>query len=299
MDDRMKYQKAMREVEDNLRKWDVIRYQFNNYENGDNNIIGISPEFINQPIYRYTSFDYLYEMFSRKKNVLVKPSVWHDPFERLLTEVDYLEIRNNERTVSLSDITDNVYGQCWSLSGIERDFLWSRCKKNERQINVRIETTIAKLFLSLWKGTKECNEQKLCSQCTNICGALHGAYISKIEYHSLEKIREEISNLKLELLLTSNGKGLVELRTIKPDSFDYEEEVRLLYRNNKAPSSNSVAHLFEYEFEPTDVLNSVLLEPNLSAYDCQNCVNKLNALGFYDVKKSDLYKMEKIVLNID
>ena len=76
----------------------------------ENNIINIKN--LDIPIYRIFSFKRFEELITGKQLVLVKPSMWDDPYENFIlkTEVDC----GHGEIASLEDLNRTWYGQCWT-----------------------------------------------------------------------------------------------------------------------------------------------------------------------------------------
>ncbi len=91
-------------------------------------------------IYKIIPLDRLFELFTKRKNVLVHPRKWFDPFEKFIGKIVPLNYENN------------FYGQCWTLQKAS-DAMW-RIYSPERIYypkweSVRIRTTAIKLIDSL------------------------------------------------------------------------------------------------------------------------------------------------------
>ena len=53
----------------------------------------------------------LYQMFDERENVLVKPSMWDDPFENFILDA---RTRASDGKLRHFGFRDRVYGQCWT-----------------------------------------------------------------------------------------------------------------------------------------------------------------------------------------
>jgi hypothetical protein len=65
------------------------------------------------PLWRVFKLDFLVALFRTKKNILVKPAKWEDPFENLLGNC-FGGIRSSGITIRLRAIYGAFYGQCWT-----------------------------------------------------------------------------------------------------------------------------------------------------------------------------------------
>lgn len=112
--------------------------------------ISRAPEEIRtKPIFRIYPIDRLVELFTEKKNTLVKPSMWEDPYENPLFRKTF-EAPNG--TLGCNDVTKNFFAQCWSLHA-QTDAMWRIYSPNNSGVKVR--TTIEKLFNSLVEKAPE------------------------------------------------------------------------------------------------------------------------------------------------
>ena len=111
---------------------------------GYRNYINISAEEKGKNIYRVIPVCWLLELFKTKKNTLLKPALWDDPFENFILKG--LGRLSNGKTASLG-MRDLLYGQCWTLRR-ESDAMW-RIYSSDKN-GVKIRTTIKKLFESLY-----------------------------------------------------------------------------------------------------------------------------------------------------
>lgn len=297
----MDFREALLDTAAQMNKWACLSTEFNNSDSGDTNLVGFTPNEIETKVYRYTTLARLKQMIVDRENVLVKPEIWSDPFEKLLTNTDYLDVTYQNVNVITSEVTDNIYGQCWTMSNIERDYLWElRANRDEDEVGVRIETTLRKLFLSLWLSLRKCTNNQICADCPDPCRAPIEAYIGKVEYKPKDQVKVYLESMQFSDFLIPSGHGLAYLRFIKPAEFDYEEEVRLLYRHVKDSSQRLYidAKLAKYPIEPSELINEVVLDPRLSDIEFQNAKSELNRIGYTNVRHSDLYQMRKVSLQL-
>ena len=297
----MDFSEALLDTAAEMNKWACISTEFNNADSGDTNIVGITPIDIETKVYRYTTLSRLQQMIVDRENVLVKPELWNDPFEKLLTNTDYLDVTYQNSNVITSEVTDNIYGQCWTVSNIERDYLWTlRANRDKDEVGVRIETTLRKLFLSLWLSLRKCANNQICANCDDPCRAPIEAYIGRVDYKPKDSVKAYLESMQFSDFLIPSGHGLAYLRFIKPVEFDYEEEVRLLYRHVKDSSQRLYldAKLARYPIEPLDLINEVVIDPRLSDTEFQKEKYGLNRIGYTNVRHSDLYQMRKVSLQL-
>ena len=110
-------------------------------------LINLTKAHLGKPIYRVFTLERLLAACTTKRNTLVKPKKWDDPFENfVLTQA----IKVNPSHPSIG-VKDRFYGQCWSFER-ESDAMWRIYSPGKEGVKVR--TTIGKLFASL-NGAKE------------------------------------------------------------------------------------------------------------------------------------------------
>lgn len=201
------------------------------------------PELLATPIYRIYQIRHIVELFLNHRNSLFRPSIWDDPHEDPLMKAT-ITIARQKGTLN---VTKNFFGQCWSLHE-ESDDMWQIYSPNN--CGVKVCTTIGKLHDSIQNKTKVDGE----------------VFIGQIEY----KKQPEILNI-LRRILNSTSRDESDLAfsfLFKDESFEFEKEIRLLF----VPKINPVEDRFEYDFNPFDVFDQIMLDPRLD--DCASDVIK-------------------------
>ncbi len=102
---------------------------------------------LKQHVYRTISYERLIELFTSKKNTLVKPNLWEDTFENFILKSKLI----NEIGEQIEyDVHERMYGQCWTLEE-SSDAMWRIYSPDKS--GIRIRTTIEKLLDSLCLAT--------------------------------------------------------------------------------------------------------------------------------------------------
>lgn len=205
-------------------------------------------------------------MFSSRRNTLLNPSKWDDPYENLFlnSKVEYIN------GVSLqSELGKSIFSQCWSFTK-ESDAMW-RIYSHDNNA-VKISTTPRKLFSSLF----------------NIDNNIQKVFVGKVKY---------IKSLDLQSLYDTNAKnwvfeegGLGICRTLlyKRYPFKHENEVRLIYNT----FINAEKHILKYDFNPHILIDSIVFDPRLDYPLFKERKVRLKELGFKKtIIKSNLYKL--------
>lgn len=215
----------------------------------------------NTPIFRIYPIDRLVELFTEKKNTLVKPSMWADPYENPLFRKTF-EAPNG--TLGCNNVTKNFFAQCWSLHA-QTDAMWRIYSPNNGGVKVR--TTIEKLFNSLVEKAPEKGR----------------VFIGKVEYKKKEKYEESI---KKTMSIGAQEPDLARSLLIKRYEFSHEREIRLLYDHNRDIKDETYA----YEFDPLEVIDQIMFDPRLQESMVEVYKNFFKKQGFQKImKKSELY----------
>jgi hypothetical protein len=254
-----------------------------NLEFKPKNILNLSGISLDKPIYRVYPIERLVQMFIEKKNTLVKPKMWDDPFENFFLTQTFIPYGE------FGDFRDSFYGQCWTLNSKESDALWRIYSHNKN--GVRIKTTIYKLFYSFYNPKDSF--------------ASVSQFIGKIKYYPEKTIKNDyekefenihsdpqvITNLAIQSLLT------------KRIEFKHENEVRLLYTDSDIYNRKEYLKkdIYQYRFEPLNIVDEILFDPRFDNTLYNIFKEKMVTLGFNvnKIKKSKLYQFPKLKLILD
>jgi hypothetical protein len=178
----------------------------------DRNIIRIDKANLDEPIFRVFPKNWLIDALTKKKNALVKPELWDDPFENFIFKQTAETI--DGRTVLFETIRENYYGQCWTLNEAETDALWRIYSPNKD--GFRVKTTIRKIFDAFYDPMHD--------------KAMISFFIGRILYEDESEIKRNFEEPKFftNLILDSSAKGQVETLLIKRNEFKHENELRLI-----------------------------------------------------------------------
>ena len=249
------------------------------------NIIRISEEELDNPIYRVFSKRWLISALEKKSNSLVKPHLWDDPFENFIFRSS--AITTDDIDVDFGNIRNNFFGQCWTFSTEETDALWRIYSPNKD--GFRVKTTIRKIFDAFYDPKHK--------------WAMIAFYIGRIDYQPESVIKEYFEtreNLRSHIF-DSSGNGQVETLLIKRMEFKHENELRLIFSTHPNwydTNQNS------YEF-PIDInlhFEEILADPRMDDSDSSNysnSVKEIRALGYTNpIEKSKLYQIPNLNLRL-
>ncbi len=215
------------------------------------------PEDRDRPVYRIASLGRLYELFAEKKNVLVKPEAWDDPYENLRSRLKQ------------STGTSTCYGQCWTLHTAS-DAMWRIyspiTNKDPRQHAVRIRSTIRCLFESLRES----------------CGPTQSAFVGKVRYLRTPALMEHVKRRAN----SSKPSTVADSLLVKRPAFRHEREVRLLLVSPRPGKP-----LFSYSLDPHTFVSQIMLDPRLDRSQADQLKEEIRSRTRFAglVKRSLLY----------
>lgn len=91
-------------------------------------------------IYKILKQKYFFELFEDRKNALLAPRKWQDPFENVVLNA---EVRNAAGERGNFFFHEDVYGQCWSRHTAS-DAMWQIY--SDKKDAVRVRTTVGQLI---------------------------------------------------------------------------------------------------------------------------------------------------------
>ncbi|RZB31574.1 MAG: hypothetical protein SRB2_04543 [Desulfobacteraceae bacterium Eth-SRB2] len=235
------------------------------------NYINIDQQDYGKKIFRILSIDRLIEMFEKKKNVLVKPDLWDDPFENFILNIP---VKDKTGKGSKSILRKRGYGQCWTLN-VESDAMWRIYSPDKN--GVKIQTTIRKLFRSL------CSAQK--SYASISC------YIGKVKYYPKKDIEKLISDRIAGRKQFNGSIGQARSLLFKRLAFKHENEIRLIFLD---PHNKSNSNVYLYPCEPLAVIDRITFDPRMNQRLYKIFKKYLKGIGFQGtLVQSNLYRPPK------
>ena len=214
---------------------------------------------LDAPLYRIYQLWFFEEAIRVKNLVLVPPERWEDPWELLPWRMAIT--RKSVKTILEKHIRP-VYAQCWSATR-ESDTLtraYSRVSKDPhhkrniliREEGVKVKTTSRKLIDAIIKSNQTFRKDSF--------------YLGQVNYESSDKIKQYIAdtiNQKGERALCE-GIELAKLMLFKRPAFQYEDECRLLYiEDRNIPYQN----IIQLSIEPNEVFDEVTFDPRLEKFE--------------------------------
>lgn len=248
----------------------------------ENYFFGLKPT---ANIYRYTTVERLMEMIHEQKLVLVKPSLWEDPFENILSKVIYNDGKDD---ISLSGITDTYYAQCWTKSK-ECDGLWKNYTNMNSSPNdgVKITTQAHKLY----RYVSKCDNDRFCDINT---------FIGNVNYDSDKSILAFFKSINIDWITDPSGKNPTKTLYLKRNEFKYENEVRVVKIVDEHSRALHDSKLHSVQIDPFHFISSIVFSPMMDDEIYLRHRNNLLKMGFDEKKisKSTLYKSFSDIIRI-
>lgn len=216
------------------------------------------------------------------------PSTWEDAFERRFIDVLY---KDNNGGLNIFPLKGRIFCTCFSLTRV-CEAQWKVYSKNPNNICIKVNR--GALLDELTKYLQANTNDEI--------------YIGRVEYQETRMIKGSLSKnplFKKTGFSFSNQASLVKLLTLKRNAFLYEDELRIFIIK---PQNSNTNHLkgveFHYQCKPTDLVESIMLNPSFKDKSLEQRLAEDTANGGYGftpfvnskgnmkrrVYKSQLYK---------
>jgi hypothetical protein len=225
-----------------------------------------------QSLWRVFPAERALQLFREKKNVLVVPSKWDDPFENFLARC-IVPIGDNH-FASLDALTSRFYGQCWCYIEEETDATW-RIYVPEKRRGIRIRVRAGTLFDTVYSPSDTASGTS--------------CFLGKVEYKSEADLLNWLLNLNVQKeLLMSDNVSIAKTLLVKRSQFRHENETRLLY--DLPARKNNGNKIIKFHCDPSTLVQHVLLDPRWSEEEAQLMEQQLRSLGYHGpIEQSSLY----------
>lgn len=204
------------------------------------NALFLNEKNLDRSVYRIISEARLFELFDKQKNVLVRPSMWDDPFENFILNST---VRTSDGELGDFGFRNDLFGQCWTFQKAS-DAMW-RIYSSEKR-GVRIRSTPRKLLASLSAELGDC--------------ATSQAFVGKVRYLPDAKLRQFARDIFRGGL---NAENVVSTLLVKRPAFEHEREIRLAYFD----SAHSTSDLYAYRIDAHQLIDQMMTDPRLTADD--------------------------------
>lgn len=260
-----------------------------------NNTINLKEKDLDLNIYRIYPLSRFMDLMKSQTNVLVKTSLWEDPFENFI-----LNSTGKLPTGELFTISsrDEYFGQCWSWKR-ESDAMWriySQHIKNPKtqklivdNIGIKVKSTVRNVFEPLFSIQK--------NHIYPPNGKLYNlsAFIGKVQYLSKEKLVDLLQENASDLIFDQLGKGQASTLMLKRLAFTHEKEIRVVYHNHNC---NPTDKIYSYPIEPNICFEEIVIDPRIPKDVYLEIKTKIQKAGFKNkIIQSGLYKLEEFTFN--
>ena len=222
-------------------------------------------------IYRIFPQMRFFSLFEEKKNTLLKPKKWNDPFENVFLNSSVM-LPSGE--VAQFGFHDDVFGQCWTLHTAS-DAMWQIYSKNEEGIRVR--TTVGKLIDSM----RAAHGMKADVSC----------FIGRVRYQTDSQLKQFGKSMFAE---HSGAEAIAQSLLVKRNAYKHENEVRLIYI---APDPTKKSELvYKYDIDPLGLFDQAMVDGRVGQADfvtLKERIARWTGLPKYRIKRSLLYSPPK------
>ncbi|WP_337171390.1 hypothetical protein [Gemmatimonas aurantiaca] len=225
-------------------------------------------------LWRVFPSDRALQLFSERKNVLVAPRKWDDPFENFLSRCR-VQI-GEDQFATLAGLTHRFYGQCWCHSEPETDATW-RIYAPGKVRGMRLKVRAGALFDTIYRA----DSQLSAIQC----------FLGRVEYQKEDSIHQWLSKLNVGAqLLTSDGLAIAKTLLLKRTQFSHEMETRLLF--DRHTGKQGCSDIFKFDCDPNELVEHILLDPRWSKEEAQVATQQLRCVGYQGtIEHSTLYSV--------
>ncbi len=233
---------------------------------------------VEQAIYRVMPVERLLQLINDKRNILVNPSKWDDPFENFFLKSKF---SYNGMSVGVDQLESEIFGQCWTLNEQETDALWRIYSPNKD--GVRLKSTLSNVITPLINQNQVDYYNKV--------------YIGKVEYVHEGELENTMRNAIIDSakFIFNNGQMIINSLFIKREAFEHENEVRVIYRGKP----NLVGGIHGYNINPHEFIQELLFDPRMDQNLYKRCSDHLaGKLTNCPIAQSTLYRIPDFNINL-
>ena len=248
------------------------------------NLIFLTEDELDKPIYRIFTFDHLKDLFDDKKITLVKPKKWDDPFENFILNSTGKLPDGREFQIRFRD---EYYGQCWSLNR-ESDAMW-RIYSPEKD-GVKVKTTIRKLFTPIFETEKR--QTRFDGTKYNI-----SSFIGKVKYSNTKYLEEMLKDKERmsDKIFDDTGWGQASTFFFKRWAFKHEKEIRIIFHE----FFDNINDYYKFDIDPFNMLDEIVFDPRMEPDSYNRKRKMIENFGYTKkINQSNLYKLKKFKLEL-
>lgn len=219
-------------------------------------------------IYKILKQKYFFELFEDRKNALLAPRKWHDPFENVILNA---EVRTATGERGNFSFHEDVYGQCWTRHTAS-DAMWQIY--SDKKDAVRVRTTVGQLIDGLCAAHGE--------------WAHAACFIGRVEYLSETRLKAFARTIFKDGI---TPESIACSLLVKRKAYEHEREVRLIYierENAKHPDG-----VYKYAINPHTLFDQAMIDGRMTYEQYKPFKEEvMRRTGLLDqqVKRSLLYR---------
>lgn len=222
-------------------------------------------------IYRIFPQMRFFSLFEERKNALLRPEKWDDPFENVFLKSPVM-LPDGES--AQFGFRDDVFGQCWTLHTAS-DAMWQIYSKNGEGIRVR--TTVGKLIDSM--------------RVAHGITADVSCFIGRVRYQTDSQLKQFGESMFTE---HSGAEAIAQSLLVKRNAYKHENEVRLIYI---APDPTKKSEfVYKYDIDPLGLFDQAMVDGRVGWADfvaLKERIARWTGLPKNRIKRSLLYAPPK------
>lgn len=193
------------------------------------------------------------------------PGTWKDAFERRFIDVSY---KDSSGVLHKYPLQGRIFCTCFSLTRI-CEAQWKVYSNDLNSICIKVNRTTLLDELNKYLQANPNDE----------------IYIARVEYQETKTIEGSLAKNPIfakTVFSFSNQDSLVKLLTLKRNAFLYEDELRIFIIK---PQNSGTFHYngieFHYSCKPTDLVESIMLNPSFNNKKLEKKLSTKEASGGY------------------
>lgn len=222
-------------------------------------------------IYRVFPQMRFFSLFEERRNALLRPQKWDDPFENVFLQSPVVFPNGENGPIGFHN---DVYGQCWTLETAS-DAMWQIYSKNGDGIRVR--TTVGKLI----NGMRAANKIAADVRC----------FIGRVRYLSDNRLKQFGKSMFTEY---SGAEAIAQSLLVKRNAYKHENEVRLIYIS--PDSTREGDFVYKYDIDPLALFDQAMVDGRVGWADfvtLKERIARWTGLPKSRIKRSLLYSPPK------
>ena len=231
----------------------------------------LQQEATDQPVvWKYMSMEHARSMIENNQLHLVKPSTWHDPYEKLFTSCTYNTTDGEKCYQKLFKDPSEPYCTCFT-SGFQNDAQWKMYNGKKKDTTDKTTDSVTVLV-----GFNVFDLFNALSNCMQPC------YIGGVNYISgpWSELRK-ISDIDKQRICNHDKKTILGLLLRKRINYEYEKEIRLIHLQPMPQDGNATKedHFKLYVPDLSKAIKEIKVDSKASEEDFESIKQELSTKG--------------------